>query len=64
MEEQAGEQLWKEQEELYGIQGIMEDGAQDQGTRLTGPKGQDPDQQEGATLQGKERIRKMTPGWQ
>ena len=63
MEEQAGEQLQQEQEELFGTQGTMEDGAQDQGTELTGQQDQDPDQMEGATSQGKERRRRMMQGW-
>ena len=62
MEEQAGEQLQQDQEEFFGTQGTMEDGVQDQETRLTGPQGKDPHQQEGATLQVKKTRRRMMPG--
>ena len=41
----------------------MEDEVQDQETGLTGPHGKDPDQMERATLQGKEKRRRTTPGW-
>ena len=64
LEEQAGEQHQQEQEELSGTQGTMEDGEQDQETELTGQQDQDPDQMGGATSQGKEKRRRMMPGWQ
>ena len=59
-----GEKLPQEQEELNGTQVTMEDGVQDQGTGLIGSQGQDSDQMEGATSQGKERRRRMMLGWQ
>ena len=66
VEEQPGEQHQQEQEqeELSETQGTMEDGEQDQETELTGQQDQDPYQMEGATSQGKERRRRMMPGWQ
>ena len=64
VEEQARDQLQKEQEELCGTQGTMEYGDQDWETGLTGPQGQDLNQLEGATLQGKEKRWRMMPEWQ
>ena len=63
VEEQGGEKLQQEQEELYDTQGTTEDGEQDHGIGLTGQQDQDPNQMEGAISQGKERIRRMMPGW-
>ena len=66
-EEVAAQQLeepdQQEEEELYGTQGIMQDGVHDQGTMLPGAKHGDLDLMGEATLQGKERRRRRTLGW-
>ena len=64
VEKQAREQLQPEQQKLFGTQGTVEDRAQDQENEMSGQQDQDPDQMEGATSQGKEKKRRMMPGWQ
>ena len=61
-EQQVEEADQQEEEELYGTQD-REDGEQDQGTWLPGSKHGDLDLMEEATLQGKERRRRMTLEW-
>ena len=62
--ELTGELHQQEAEELYETQGILQDGVQDRKIQLNGQEGQDLDPMGGATLQGKERRRRRTLGWQ